>query len=79
MSYAAVAQAAGSPSAARAVARIMAANEDPSVPCHRVIRSDGTLGSYNRGGEWAKRRRLLQEGAILEKTTPRTRGRIRNP
>lgn len=79
MSYATVAQLAGSPNGARAVASIMANNDDPSVPCHRVIMSDGTLGSYNRGGADEKRRKLLAEGAILEKSKPRTRGRIRNP
>ncbi len=55
MSYKQVATLAGNEKAARAVARIMAANFDPTVPCHRVIRSDGTLGGYNRGGEEAKR------------------------
>jgi O-6-methylguanine DNA methyltransferase len=54
-SYKAVAEACGNPKAARAVARIMAANFDPTIPCHRVIRSDGTLGGYNRGGEDKKR------------------------
>ena len=61
MSYKAVAQAAGNPNAARAVARIMATNYDHSIPCHRVIRSDGTLGGYNRGGEAAKRDILESE------------------
>ena len=79
MSYAAVARLAGSPNGARAVARILANNDDPSVPCHRVIMSDGTLGSYNRGGEQAKRRRLLTEGAILERSQPKKRGHIMNP
>lgn len=54
-SYSAVAAAAGNPRAARAVARIMARNFDPAVPCHRVVRQDGTLGGYNRGGEVVKR------------------------
>jgi methylated-DNA-[protein]-cysteine S-methyltransferase len=55
MSYKQVATLAGNEKAARAVARIMAANYDPAIPCHRVIRSDGRLGGYNRGGEKAKR------------------------
>ena len=62
--YKAVATAAGKPAAARAVARIMAANYDPTVPCHRVIRTDGGLGGYNRGGIEAKRAILKRENAI---------------
>lgn len=64
MTYAEVATEAGNPRAARAVANVMAANYDPTVPCHRVIRSDGSLGGYNRGGEIVKRRLLEREGAI---------------
>ena len=50
---------AGKPKAARAVGAIMRANHDPSVPCHRVVKSDGTLGGYNRGVE--RKRELLRE------------------
>lgn len=49
MSYAEVADAAGSPNAYRAVGTIMSHNCDPAIPCHRVIRSDGTSGEYNQG------------------------------
>jgi methylated-DNA-[protein]-cysteine S-methyltransferase len=66
MSYKEVAEAVGRPLAHRAVASIMANNYDPTVPCHRVIRSDGSLGGYNRGGEAKKRKLLIIEGAILE-------------
>ena len=62
MTYSEVAKCAGSPKAARAVANIMAANYDPDIPCHRVIRSDGSLGGYNRGGTEKKRAILLSEG-----------------
>ena len=65
MTYKMVATKAGSPNAARAVGSIMKANFDPNVPCHRVIRSDGKLDDYNRGGTEAKRRKLKSEGAIL--------------
>lgn len=65
MSYGAVAAAAGNPKAARAVARIMAQNFDARIPCHRVIKADGSLGGYNRGGSVAKAARLRTEGAIL--------------
>ena len=47
MTYGDVATGAGSPGAARAVGSIMAQNADTTVPCHRVIRSDGTMGAYN--------------------------------
>lgn len=64
MTYAAVAKKAGRPGASRAVGSLMAKNFDPKVPCHRVIRSDGIIGNYNRGGEKAKRALLRKEGAI---------------
>lgn len=54
-SYAALAQLSGSPRAVRAVGTACATNPIPIVvPCHRVIRSDGTVGAY-RGGPAAKR------------------------
>lgn len=62
MTYKEVATRAGNPHAARAVGAIMRANYDESIPCHRVVRSDGSLGSYNRGGEDRKRERLFDEG-----------------
>lgn len=61
-SYKEVATAAGSPNAARAVGMIMKNNYDPTVPCHRVIRADGKLGGYNRGGEQKKQHLLIAEG-----------------
>ena len=65
MTYGEVARRAGAPRAARAVGTIMANNYDKSVPCHRVIRADGQVGQYNRGGAPAKRALLKKEGAIL--------------
>ncbi|MEV7012316.1 methylated-DNA--[protein]-cysteine S-methyltransferase [Streptosporangium sp. NPDC051022] len=51
-SYAAVAEAAGSPRAVRAVGTACATNPLPIVvPCHRVVRSDGTVGQYVGGVE----------------------------
>lgn len=67
MSYSEVAIQSGNPKAARAVARIMGKNFDQSVPCHRVIRSDGQLGGYNRGGADAKRQLLQSEGWVPPK------------
>lgn len=51
LTYAEVARRAGKPRAARAVGAILRTNFDPKIPCHRVIRSDGTLGGYNRGAK----------------------------
>ncbi|WP_103348995.1 methylated-DNA--[protein]-cysteine S-methyltransferase [Amycolatopsis sp. CA-128772] len=62
-SYAQVATAAGSPKAVRAVGTACAHNPLPVVvPCHRVVRSDGSYGQY-AGGEEAKRTLLTMEAA----------------
>jgi methylated-DNA-[protein]-cysteine S-methyltransferase len=62
-SYAAVAAAAGSPRAVRAVGTACATNPLPLVvPCHRVVRSDGSSGGY-RGGPVAKQALLALEAA----------------
>ena len=62
--YREVAMRAGSPNAARAVGNIMHDNYDETIPCHRVIKSDGTLGCYNRGGEEEKKKLLELEGVL---------------
>ena len=64
MSYGQVAAAAGAPGAARAVGTIMRDNTDQTVPCHRVIRADGTPGGYN-GIRGEKESLLAAEGAAL--------------
>ena len=65
-SYAEIAAAIGHPKAVRAVG---SANGDNHVvvliPCHRVIRSDGSLGGYG-GGIERKKRLLASEGHSLE-------------
>jgi methylated-DNA-[protein]-cysteine S-methyltransferase len=62
-SYGTLAAAAGSPKAARAVGSACASNPLPIVlPCHRIIRSDGTIGNYI-GGTDAKRTLLTLETA----------------
>lgn len=61
MTYAEVAKRAGSPKAFRAVGSILKKNFDPTIPCHRVIRSNGSVGDYNRGGSEAKERILRGE------------------
>ena len=63
-SYAEIARAAGNPKAVRAVGTACASNPLPVVvPCHRVVRSDGTIGQY-AGGVDAKRALLALEGAV---------------
>lgn len=61
MTYAQVAAKAGSPRAARAVGTIMSRNFDPGIPCHRVVRADGGMGGYNRGGIERKKQILSEE------------------
>jgi len=65
LTYRDVAVLAGHPKAARAVGAILRKNFDPNIPCHRVIRTDGTLGGYNRG-EQNKRELLRTEGALSD-------------
>ena len=64
MTYKEVATQAGNPKAARAVGMIMSKNYRPDVPCHRVVRSDGSLAGYNRGGTAKKQELLRTEGAL---------------
>jgi AraC family transcriptional regulator, regulatory protein of adaptative response / methylated-DNA-[protein]-cysteine methyltransferase len=60
-SYSAIAQELGDPKAARAVARACATNPVAIVvPCHRVVREDGSLGGYRWGLE-RKQQLLAQE------------------
>lgn len=47
------------PRFARAVGNILNKNFNPDIPCHRVIRSDGKIGGYNRGA--SKKRLLLKK------------------
>ncbi|MDH6280118.1 methylated-DNA--[protein]-cysteine S-methyltransferase [Prescottella agglutinans] len=62
-SYAQVAEASGSPRAVRAVGTACATNPLPLfVPCHRVVRSDGSMGQY-AGGADTKRALLTLEAA----------------
>ncbi|NPU83333.1 MAG: methylated-DNA--[protein]-cysteine S-methyltransferase [Syntrophaceae bacterium] len=60
--YGSLAAAAGHSGAARAVGSVMASNPFPlAIPCHRVVRSDGSLGGFG-GGPALKRDLLEQEG-----------------
>lgn len=49
LTYSQVARLAGSPRAYRAVGNILNQNHSLRIPCHRVIRSDSSVGGYNRG------------------------------
>jgi len=64
MTYKEVAARAGSPRGFRAVGNILNTNYDPTIPCHRVIRSDGKLGGYNRG--LVNKRRILKLEGFLK-------------
>ena len=64
MTYGEVAKKAGKPGAARAVGTYMANNYNPNIPCHRVVRSDGKPGNYNRGGQARKAELLREEGFV---------------
>lgn len=70
LTYKDVATRAGNPKAARAVGNILnkyykdcVSNKKPTIPCHRVIRSDGQTGGYAKG-EKEKRKLLQKERAI---------------
>ena len=65
--YAQVAKGIGKPLAIRAVANAIGRNPYPiKIPCHRVIRSNGTLGGYSaKGGVKVKKKLLKKEGIIL--------------
>lgn len=70
--YADVAVAVGKPSAVRAVANACARNPVAlTVPCHRVVRTDGTLGGYRWGVE--RKRRLLDAERTAATRSPKAR------
>ena len=65
--YKEVAIAVNRPKSYRAVANACGKNPyAPKVPCHRVIRSDGSLGGFSGpGGEKTKKKLLKKEGFLL--------------
>ena len=65
--YKQVAIAINRPKSARAVANAVGKNPfAPKIPCHRVIRSDGSLGGYSgKGGVKTKKLLLKREGVIV--------------
>ena len=61
-----VAKSIGKPLAVRAVANAIAKNPyPPQIPCHRVIRSDGSLGGYSGKGGIKTKKILKREGKLL--------------
>jgi methylated-DNA-[protein]-cysteine S-methyltransferase len=63
--YSQVAKAIGKPKAVRAVANAIGKNPyPPSIPCHRVIRSDGSLGGYSGRGGIKQKLKLLRSEKI---------------
>ncbi len=66
LSYKEVARKLGQEKSWRAVANILAANKDPKIPCHRVIKNNGLVGGYHHREDlnWLKAALLLKEGAI---------------
>lgn len=65
LTYKEVAKIAGNPNACRAVGNVLNKNYNPKIPCHRVVRSDGSIGGYNRG--WRKKAKLLRLENKLKK------------
>ena len=60
--YKEIAIAIGKPKAARAVANACGKNPYPIIiPCHRVVRSDGTIGGFTGDGGIEKKRQLLRQ------------------
>jgi len=64
MTYKQVAKLARKPKAWRAVGNVLNKNINPKIPCHRVIKSDGKVGAYNRGVK-KKIALLRKEGIII--------------
>jgi O-6-methylguanine DNA methyltransferase len=63
LTYKEVAERIGSPKSYRAVGNVLNKNKDKNIPCHRVIRSDGKIGGYNRG-VFLKIKILKEEGFL---------------
>lgn len=65
LTYKQVAELAEKPKAWRAVGNILNKNYNPEIPCHRVIKSSGFLGGYNKGAN-KKRALLLKENVLIK-------------
>ncbi len=65
LTYKEVAKLIGNKKASRAVGNALHKNYDKNIPCHRVIRSDGKYGGYNRGN--LKKIEILKKEGYLMK------------
>lgn len=64
--YGQIAKLAGNPKAARAVGLLMAKNPDLStIPCHRVVGSDGSLTGYSGEGGLIKKKKMLEKEGVI--------------
>ncbi len=63
--YKAIAEALGDKIAARAVATILSENRDPTIPCYKVVMSDGSIGGYAFGGSKEKLKKLKEDGVPI--------------
>jgi len=65
--YGEIARRAGLPGRARLVARLLAGNDDPELPWHRVLRSDGRIAFPADSAHFAEQvQRLRAEGVVIE-------------
>jgi methylated-DNA-protein-cysteine methyltransferase-like protein len=67
LGYGEVAAKAGLPGRARLVARLLGGNDDPDLPWHRVLRSDGRIAMPEGSRGWREQsQRLRAEGVVVE-------------
>lgn len=67
LTYKEVAKRSGNENASRAVGSLMAKNQDTNIPCHRVVKSDGSVGEYNGLRGKSKSVLLIKEGVSFRK------------
>lgn len=77
--YGHVAQRAGLPGRARLVARILSENDDPDLPWHRILRSDGRIAFPPGSAQFREQaRRLRAEGVKVDNGRARMPGKARD-
>lgn len=64
LTYKKVAELIGHPRSYRAVGNVLGKNFDKNIPCHRVIKSNGEIGGYNKGK--SKKIKLLKKEKALK-------------
>jgi len=79
MGYGEVAAKAGLPGRARLVARLLGDNDDPALPWHRVLRSDGRIAMPEGSAGWREQsQRLRAEGVAVENGRVKRARPVRN-